>query len=373
MKRMHLLGAACVSLAAIDAAATTIVGVDVLSSLQRERVARLGASEAMRQSNGELMREMLVEPASPYSELESSPSFTNDVDWPEILESLPGKRLDTDEALSVLQWDLGMTRARPGIDVAPGDGFRDSFVAANAGKADVDPDIFWHMLDLTGFRHSTKAATYAVGMQVLRRQMLATGAGRRASLDIDADVFDRVMRANHADQLEAYDLRYLSTLVQHRLVHWYAGGQASTGLRELPVAFRVARVAAAYRDAQGFLAGSPCHADASPVSGVAGTDVDGDTRALCFVAATDRAVHRWYLDEYRRQATAVPEPEHHESGLFRIATIAGAIFPLLEVASLFEVVEAIVADDLVSAEGLTSAEAEVAAERADSLTCRFPE
>jgi hypothetical protein len=360
-----------VTTTAMDATATKIVGVDVVPHLQRERIARLGAAEAMRQNNRQVVSQMLLDPSSPYSELQPSPAFINDVDWPDIVDGVPGRRLDSDGVLTVLQWDLGMTRARPNIDVVVRNGYKDPFVSASAGKADVDPDIFWHMLDLTGFRHSTKAAYYAIGMQLLRRQIDASDPDRRAALGIEPDVFDRVMQAPHADELKAYDLRYLSTLVQHRLVHWQAGGQATTKLRELPMAFRVARVAAAYRDAQGYIAAAPCHANASPVAGVAGTGNDGDHRALCFVAATDRAVHRWYLEEFRQQASFVRAQPR--GGMSLLAGLAVAIFPLLEVASLFEVVEAVVADDLMAAEVITPADAEVAAERADLLTCRIPE
>jgi hypothetical protein len=356
--------------AAPCADATTVTGVDVLSHLQHERVTRLGGEAAFAVTESDLLDQLLTEPGSPYSATVDEPDFTNDVDWPEVIAGMPGN-LSTASAIAVLDWDLGLTRARPDRDVTARTGFKDPFIAASATKADVDADIFWHMVDLTGFRHSTRAATYAVAMQILRGQVQATAPDRRALLGIDEDVYHRVMSAAHLDQVSAYDAEYLSTLVQHRLIHWQVGERASTGMRALPTAFRVARVAAAYRDAQGYTGNFPCSPDAAPVARHAGTGAAGDHRPLCFVAATDRAVHRWYVDESRRQAASVPAPGH--DGLQRLLGFAGVVFALLDLAPLLGMVEAVAADDLVAAELLTPAEADMAAERASGLFCPLPE
>ncbi|MDQ0011042.1 hypothetical protein J2T07_003248 [Luteibacter jiangsuensis] len=360
---------AALCLAAMECVATT-AHVDVLSHLQRERIARLGAADALAHSNAAFVRQMLVEPASPYSDLIAEPAFTNDVEWAGLLERIPGGPLTSHQALAVMQWDLGMTRARPGIDIDIKPGYRDDFASASATKADVDPDIFWHVLDLTGYSHSTKGAGYAVGLQILRRQLAETPEERRVALNVDPDVFGRIMQARHFDEVTEYDLGYVSALVQQRLVHWRVGGKASHGLRALPVAYRIARVAAAYRDLEGYHAGYPCDRAANAIAGTAGTGAAGDDRPLCFAAATDRAVHRWYLGEYLRQSRVVP---HHESGLAHFARLAGAILALVDIAGALEVVEALIADDLVAAETITSAEAEFAAERADVLSCRIPD
>ena len=364
-----MLGMLFAAVASTPALATTIVGVDVFSHLQRERMARVGDDETPQTQNA-LLTQLLVDPTSPYSDVKGDPEFTNDVEWPDVLARLPGN-LSTGDALIVLNWDLGLTRARPGLDVAARSGFRDPFVAASAAKADVDADIFWHMLDLTGFRHSTRAATYAVAMQILRQQLIETDAARQASLGIDKDVFHRVMKAAYLDQVATYDMHYLTTLVQHRLIHWQVGGRATTGSRALPTAFRVARVAAAYRDAQGYFSEYPCTPGAMPRAGSAGTGAEGDERPLCFVAATDRAIHRWYVDESDRQARWVPEREH--DGMQRLAGFVSAMLVLLDLAPFIEMFEAVVADDLVTARVFTPAEADMAAERADGLFCAFPE
>ncbi len=76
-------------LATMDCVATT-ANVDVLSHLQRERIARLGAADALAHSNAAFVRQMLVNPASPYSGLIAEPAFTNEVEWPGLLERIPG-------------------------------------------------------------------------------------------------------------------------------------------------------------------------------------------------------------------------------------------------------------------------------------------
>lgn len=363
-----LVGTAVATWGAMPACATTVTGVDVFTHLQRERIARAGLDSS--DTSMAFANRLLVDPASPYSAVVERPAFTNEVEWPDILAALP-KPISTNEAVAVLHWDLGLTRARPGRDVVPRDGFRDPFTGASVTKADVDADIFWHMVDLTGYRHSARAAKYAVAMQILRRQLSTTDEGRQPALGIDKDVFRRVMAASFLDQVSSYDMQYLSTLVQHRLIHWQVGEVASTGLRALPTAFRVARVAAAYRDAQGYLSRYPCKPDATPIVATAGTGEQDDDRPLCFVAATDRAVHQWYVDESERQARWMPERE--QSGMQRLAGFAAAILALLDLAPFVEMVEAVAADDLVTARLIGSAEAELAAERADRLFCPLPE
>jgi hypothetical protein len=263
-----------------------------------------------------------------------------------------------------------MTRARPRDSTAT-EGFRDAFVAASATKAGVDADIFWHMLDLTGFRHSTKAAVYALGMQILRSQVRATPSGEWAASGIDPAVFARVMQAQHMGQLREYDLDYLSTIVQYRLIHRRTGGPDATGRGGIPALYRVARIAAAYRDAQGYIGSAPCLGDGSPDPRTAGTGNRDDDRPLCFAAATDRAVHAWYVEEYRRQATQVPG--HHNHGLRRLAQIAGLVLALIDLAGALEFVDAAIADDLATSEAIGAAEADTASAHADLLSCRIPE
>lgn len=274
-------------LGSTEAHATRVTGTDVLAHWQRTRIERLGGEQASL-AGQDIIRQMLKEPTSPYSDVVLQPDFTNGIDWSATIDAFADRGLTSVDALAALRWDLGMTRARPGIDITARKGFRDAYVSASASKADVDADIFWHMLDLTGFRHSTKAAVYAVGMQILRSQAIAVPSEQWIATGIDASVFARVMGAQHMDQLSHYDLEYLSALVQYRLLHWRAGKAGSAGHRSLPVAYRVARAAAAYRDAQGYIGSAPCTRDGSPSLRSAGSGGHGDDRPLCFTARGHR-------------------------------------------------------------------------------------
>jgi hypothetical protein len=304
--------------------------------------------------------QLLVDPSSPYSELAPAPAFTNEVYWADVIGE---GGVPEAAVLGHLHVELGLTRARPGRDVAAKPGFRDPFVAAHATKAGLDADIFWRMLDIHGYSRALHSAVPTLGLQLLREQALAIEPARWAALGVDVGVFQRVMRARHEDDISDHDLRYLDTLVQHRLLHPLRG----TGL---PTAWRIARIAAAFRDAQGYVGGAPCRPDASPDRRFAGTLAAGDERTPCLVAAHDRAVHRWYVDALRRPP---PATERRGGALARVGVLVASVLPLVDMFAIAEVVEAAVADDLVSAEAMSRADAEAASERAMRLACRIPE
>lgn len=340
------------------AAMHTAAEASVLGRVQSARSSVL--PEAAPLSGEWYARQMLRTPDSPYSELETSPAFTNEIYWGLASADMA---IPEDAALARFQVELGLTRARPGIDVTPRDGFRDPFVAAHATKAGLDPDIFWQVLDTHGYERAPRVATLALGLQLLREQALAIPAERQPALGVDARVFQRVMRARHAGEISGYDLRYLDALVQHRLLH----PLRSVGL---PVPWRIARIAAAFRDAQGYAVSPPCLRDGKPHPRDAGTGVDGDTRTPCLVAAHDRAVHRWYVDMLRR-----PPPSAEKPGgtLARIGALLATVMPLLDILAVAEVLEAAFADDLAAAGAVSRAEADAASERAWRITCRIPE
>lgn len=347
-------------------------GPDVLSLYKEHQEARLDDAP----TRGIDPASLLVRPDSPYSDVEHQPDFTNTSAWGAMLGDLPPS-IGYDDAVDIVRWDLGATRARPGMDVQVTRTVRlangrllDPFIEASLVKAGVDADIFTRMIDITGYRHSTKAAGYAVAMQILRNQMKAFPRERWSELGIEGEVFERMMSGTSLRHLTSYDLHYLSLLLQHRLVHRRFGIATPAGQRELPSAYRVARIAAAYRDMEGYLS-YPCNPDATPREGRAGQG-EGDDRPLCFVAATDRAVYRWYLREADDQAHPIPsEPE--KSGLARMLAAAALFMPLLDVAAIAEVAE--VAAEEVAAEDVTAEAASAeqgiddAVERASSLTC----
>ena len=349
-------------LATLLASSATVASASVLQRVQAERMAQLGTELALTQGDHWWAHQLLVDPASAYSETIDQPRFTNEIWWQAVLDGTHGES-DEGDLLHQLRRELGMTRARPGVDITPGIGFRDPLVAANAAKAGLDADIFWHVLDMFGHAGAHRFASQTIGMQLLRESMAATPPDRQLTVGIYADVFRRVMAASHPSQLTAHDLRYLDTLVQHRLLH---PGRET----DLPVAWRIARVAAAFRDTQGYIGGPPCHPDATPHHRYAGTGRAGDQRVPCLVAATDRAVQGWYVDDMR-QPNPTPPAGHH--GLGGVALLLGALLPLLDMAALVEVVEASLADDMVAADAMSATDADELSERAARLTCRIPE
>lgn len=349
-----------VALAAFAVAAPTAAST-AWGRLQAAQAAQAATTHGAATPGGaEYVAQLLVDPSSPYSELVATPAFTNEVYWAEVIGDTGGSEA---AVLARLHVELGLTRARPGRDVTPRPGFRDPFVAAHATKAGLDADIFWRMLDIHGYPRAMHSAVHALGLQLLREQALALEPARRAALGVDVGVFERVMRARHMDDITDHDLRYLDTLVQHRLLHPLRG----TGL---PTTWRVARIAAAFRDAQGYVGGAPCRADASPDPRFAGTLAAGDERTPCLVAAHDRAVHRWYVDALRRPP---PATERHGGTLARLGALVASVLPLVDMFAIAEVVEAAVADDLVPAEAMARADADAASVHAARLACRIPE
>lgn len=338
---------------------------DTWSELTRQRIARLGASDASGLEGMQLLRQLQVDPASPYSADIDQPAFTNDLDWEAVASRLPS-RVSQEDALQALRFDIGTTRARPGVDVVPRAGFRDDFVAAGATKAGVDPDIFWHALDLTGQRHSTRAAMLAVAVQHLRDQAAVIPADRHEAMGVDDAVLRRVMQAQHAGDVDSHDYRYLTTLVRQRLLHPRLVLDVH-GRRPLPEHFRMARVAAAYRDAAGYVAPYPCTPDAQPRPGVAGMGNAGDDRPLCFVAASDRSVHAWFVRESHAQRQ--PPPEAGPSGAMRLFSTLALLMPLLDVAAVLEVAEAAVADDMLVEGSLLREDADLFSARVQRLIC----
>lgn len=334
---------------------------DDAAYLPRLQAARLAGAELP--APAALANALLADPGSPYSALAAQPSFTNDIAWVDLLESLPGLPGET-RVLQGLARELGLTRARPREDVPERAGYRDPMVAANAAKAGVDPDIFWHMLDLGGFRHSARTAAYAIALQELRRQLATVPPARHAANGIDPSVYARMMSARYWSEVTPYDLDYLGGIAQSMLTR----GPGSTATRVddslPPAAYRVARLAAAWRDTEGYFVSPPCKRDGTPRETV------GSGAELCFVAARDRAVHTWYIGELRRQARVQP-PHAKEGGLKRLFEAVALFMPLLDIAALAEVVEAAVTDDLAF-DGLAQAEeAEAAEQRAAAMTCRL--
>jgi len=333
-------------------------------------------------------REQLSPRASePYGPPVDKPAFVNEKYWQKMLASLPKTKDDgaaERQAIRALQWDLGTTKARPGADI-PNEAMnkvdlshlypqhRDPLVVAGIAKAGVDTDIFSAALAVTTDDHSTVAANYAVAAQIIRDRARAYPPEAWPRMGIRAGIVDRLVASVVPEDFADPDRRYLSLLVEQEARTRRVGLRNQYGLRGLSTPYRVARLAAAYRDGQGYALAStfPCGPDGSHQPG-AGTQAPGDHRPLCFVDASDNAVYRWYADEMWNQA----HPAWKASG--EHAWIALMFFALSEV--LFGVdivpspyfVESEIAADLVDEELVAEVKGEASAESESLLTCRIP-
>lgn len=345
-------------------AAACAAPASIMERMQTQRIAQLGIDASMEHGDAWLASQLLEDPQSPYSASIAQPGFTNETWWAEVVASLPEGTGEAD-ALNQLRQEFGATRARPGVDVTVSEhGFRDSFVAAHAIKAGLDADIFWHMLDVFGYERARRLAGYAMGLQLLREQVTRVPIDRQLDSGIDGDVVARFFRATQPSHISTRDIRYLNILVQHGLLHPARGPG-------IPLPWRIARSAAAFRDAEGYLYGPPCRPDATPNPTMAGSGAESDLRTPCLVAATDRAVHRWHVAELRRPM--IRETHAKDSMAAKLGMLVGALLPLLDMMALAEIVEAAIADDMVTANTLSRADADILSARATRLTCVIPE
>lgn len=362
--------------------------VDVAKALLTERIREEGPGEALGNSLAGWTKQLLEDPASPYTGLVAEPAFLNEFYWPEMVDRLPvteGQPSNTDDALAALGWDLGLTGARPGVqvpfraialyDVEPlARMHRDPLIVAGLVKAAVDADIFEAALRVTTEQHSAVAASYAVAAQMIRDQSRRHAPTQWKAMGIRLDVVDRLTQALTPGDISDHDREYLGSLAGRAVKKRSVGMLTAYGLRELPATLRVARVAAAYNDGQGsFAAGqAPCFADGTHRPGVAGMQSPGDTRRLCFADATDASVQRWYADEMWRQVHDMRESLHDDSwapGLFRTVL---EVMLVVDIANAAVFVEKLMADDLVTTRVISDDVRNEAAARGQNLTCRMP-
>ncbi|MBB3227895.1 hypothetical protein FHW69_002527 [Luteibacter sp. Sphag1AF] len=370
MKRIIRLALAAGCLAATNAMAASDP-TDITSALIKSRMQSEGVASAIAMHDRDFVAMMLVDPASPYSELEAAPTLTNDVAWFDAVSNLSvaGSPMSPEVALAFLQWDGGFTKARPGQEIsriAP-----DDFIAANYSKAGVDRDIFDKAIDLLSHRHSTVAANIAVGAQILRDRARGVDPSDYGKMGVRLDVLERFLATRNSDELLESDREYLSMTIGQEMNRWRVGRATSRGDREIPTHFRVARVAAAYRDMQGYFATWPCDAQGNARLGYAGTQQPGDERPLCFVGATDRAVYKWYVGELWNQAHGMRERLHAEgpSTASKILNLLAPALLLTDVGALLEFMEPLVAEEMYSSGLIEEKEAELASSRAEERTC----
>lgn len=322
------------------------------------------------------LKSLLVDASSPYSEVNDTPTMINTLWWHSFANQLTGSSSTAlPDTLHTLQWQLGLTKARPDIDVdVPRNdaifrlfGFN---VAAQLLKADIDADIFLRASEL--YPHFlTRGATDAVAVQIVRDLARDIPKARHGELGVKPEVVDRYLRTRNAALISEADARYLHETLSSFIESGYMPVRKD-GVQRLPAAWRVARVAGALRDARGYVVTSPCEHGEVRADYAALHPKDVFEKPLCFVDASDRGVHAWYLAEARRERKGVPHFERQPSGFSALLMWVGALLPILDAVAFLEAVEAAVADELVEAEVLAAEEAEEATLRSRQLSCGVP-
>jgi hypothetical protein len=319
-----------------------------------------------------LLAQLLERPGELYSPLVANPGFTNEVWWQGFVGSFDS-RLREEDVLHGLQRQLGLTKARPGIEVTitPGDDtvFRGREVAASARKAGIDIKIFNKVLDMHAPR-VVEAAHDAVALQMLHDDMARVPRDQWAALGIDAGSYERYMMATHADELREDDARYLASLVA-TAVRSRAIAVNARGEPQLPAAFRLARAAAAFKDRGGYYSARPyCVAGSVHPGRPRDASALDHNQPLCFIDATDRDVVRWFRHEARLEHRGLHIHENTHGTLARTLFIFGIVMPLMDLAAFVEAAEATAARELAGASTPSAgAEAGAAEARATTLLC----
>ncbi|PTR35162.1 hypothetical protein C8J98_101425 [Luteibacter sp. OK325] len=360
----------------LPAFAAEPTSVNVYRELVRHRVADVGVDRALDYNTRAFASRLLKDPDSPYSDLREDPPLTNEVWWLDFVGSLP---LDTADksatVLNMLQWQGGFTKARVNVEAHVDDAslivFKGPYVAANAVKAGIDADIFWKARDFNGAM-STVAAGYAVALQLLRDEIRNHPPEEYEARGIKPDVLKRYLAQKYVDQLGEDDDRYIADIMRYAISKRDFSIDAE-GRRQLPTAYRIARVAAAYSDARGYLNTSGYCQGNEPRSREPRSAEDIEkNRPLCFVAATDRAVHSWYRRQMREEAKGVRRAHQPTDwASVRLSFLINTVLFLGDLAPFFEFGEAAAIEELVGEGALAEDEAALAEERVNQLTCRI--
>lgn len=254
----------------------------------------------------------LVNPDSVYSEIKEAPPVTNTTQWNLALSQFNRDNhinLTLDDSIRLFANENGLTKARPDIEVdmsrRPPGYFADEerLIVANTAKAGVDGDIFYKSQSVFS-RNIMAGARFAVAAQILRdRAKEAPSAGQRAS-GVRKDVLDRYLSNATFDEsrISDDDRRYLMGLLADQLRSTdYLSAGFLNGKFLSPAQFRVARVAAAFRDKQGYVGNIPCRPDGNNL------EPEGSVN-LCFTNMTDRALSAWYKKQYAMQVHPELDP-----------------------------------------------------------------
>lgn len=339
---------------------------EIYAAIVSHRIEHSGAAEAFNGSTHAFLDDLLVTPASPFSDLKAEPSIVRSPWWKTMSDKLFPQADDPEaRALRALQLQTGVTKARPGVDypVEPHVAalYRGAYPAAQAIKAGVDPDIFWQARTLNGSQFA-EAAGEAVALQILRDQIKRNDASAYTAMAIRPEVLARYMSVHNPDYVRDEDRHYLGGVLRGALssrLPSYASGGLPSGL---PTIYRVARVAAAYSDAAGYANAPTCKATDLPIP--------EPGKPFCFAAATDRSVRSWYHREVLWQEVRHPQAKETTAFEKLVRLLSPALF-LFDGVALLELAEEAIASELLADEAIVEEEAALTAERAENITCRI--
>lgn len=292
---------------------------DFIAELITERTWRVTPLASPLYDDSDLERQSLVDPRNLYTDLAPLSTRTMDATWRAAWTSLgqQGFSMPLLQTQTSLRWDLGLTRARPGIEMPPLRSVPElgkPWVAANIVKAGIDRDLFVQARLLAGPGNSLIAANLAVAAQLLREKIEAAQASGEAYRGLWSVPLDHVMAARSAYALSDVETSYLMRLLENELSSWRDRPLSVYGRRQVSTAVRVARVAAAYRS-ETYVAPFPCSDDGAFVRNVAATTLDDATQPFCFADMIDRRVLAWYGTALRDDlATKLDDPDSMASG-----------------------------------------------------------
>jgi hypothetical protein len=377
---MRALTAILVATFSIPVHATTHT-LDVMSALIQEYSREGNSAEYLaRSDDSSYERYVLNRPGFPYADVIHVSLAEPDAPTRRVIRRASTSEfpVNSRDLHDMKVWDLGYTKARIGREISRmPDNLRNVPGAPSLIKAGVDVDIYVQAFHLSGADYPMLAANYALAAQLLRTRLATTPQNLWTEHGLRHDVLDRFLHAATANGVHDHDLYYLIHVLDGAMSTWSAGALSSYGLRDLPTDFRLARMAAAYRDRLSY-EHEPCLPDRTYDAQHAGMG-GVDKRPLCFDDATDRAVHRWYAARFRAEMSSIRSvPRSGATIAERMARPLDASRQgwigirrngLIEDATRLEVVQAKIADKL-HAEGLLShRETADVSRRALQLTC----
>jgi hypothetical protein len=311
-------------------------------------------------TNANVDQDFLVAPDSVYSQMKSQPTAINTMEWNLALDDFNHDNrvsLTLADSVKLFANENGLTKARPDIEInmsrrRPGYRAEESnLVVANATKAGVDGDIFYKSIFIFGSKYITIAAKFAVAAQILRdsaRQVLPAEQSRNG---IRKDVLDRYLSTavTNVHNISEYDKNYLMNLLHRQLRSSdYQSEKFKYGEFTPPAQFRIARLAAAYQDAQGYIGHPPCSIDGKSQN-------PENSGNLCFTDMTDKALYSWYKNRYAAEMSPY-RPIDSGSSMEKLARILLPIAMIMDGLAAVEFFAALEATELGAEEAFTEEE-----------------